>query len=39
MVPMKKSTFVPLILLVYLGVMSYIGRGEFLPAIMAIISA
>ena len=29
MVPMKKSTFVPLILLVYLGVMSYIGRGEF----------
>ena len=29
MVHMKKSTFVPLILLVYLGVMSYIGRGEF----------
>ncbi|MDE6191628.1 MAG: hypothetical protein K2G47_08425 [Muribaculum sp.] len=27
---MKKSTYIPLILLVYLGVMSYIGRGEFL---------
>ncbi|MDE6458223.1 MAG: hypothetical protein K2L31_06455 [Muribaculum sp.] len=26
---MKKSTYIPLILLVYLGVMSYIGRGEF----------
>ncbi len=27
---MKKSTYIPLILLVYLGVMSYIGRGKFL---------
>lgn len=26
---MKKSTYVPLLLLVYLGVMSYIGRAEF----------
>ncbi len=26
---MKRSTFVPLLLLIYLGVMSYIGRGEF----------
>lgn len=26
---MKKSTYIPLILLVYLGVMSYIGRDEF----------
>jgi len=26
---MKKSTYIPLLLLVYLGVMSYIGRGEF----------
>ncbi len=25
---MKKSTYIPLLLLVYLGVMSYIGRGE-----------
>lgn len=28
--PMKKSTYIPLLLLMYLGVMSYIGRGEFL---------
>lgn len=27
---MKKSTCIPLLLLAYLGVMSYIGRGEFL---------
>ncbi len=27
---MKKSTYIPLLLLMYLGVMSYIGRGEFL---------
>lgn len=27
---MKKSTYIPLLLLIYLGVMSYIGRGEFL---------
>ncbi|MBO5297204.1 MAG: hypothetical protein J6B03_06380 [Candidatus Homeothermus sp.] len=27
---MKKSTYIPLLLLAYLGVMSYIGRGEFL---------
>ena len=27
---MKKSTYIPLLLVVYLGVMSYIGRGEFL---------
>ncbi|TFU93717.1 hypothetical protein E4T81_07090 [Barnesiella sp. WM24] len=26
---MKKSTYIPLLLLVYLGVMSYIGRQEF----------
>lgn len=26
---MKKSTYIPLLLLVYLRVMSYIGRGEF----------
>ena len=26
---MKKSTDIPLLLLIYLGVMSYIGRGEF----------
>ncbi len=26
---MKKSTYIPLLLLVYLGVMSYIGRKEF----------
>ena len=26
---MKRSTIVPLVLLVYLAVMSYIGRGEF----------
>lgn len=26
---MKRSTVIPLLLLVYLGVMSYIGRGEF----------
>lgn len=26
---MKKSTYIPLLLLVYLGVMSYIGRREF----------
>ena len=26
---MKKSTYIPLMLLVYLGVMSYIGRQEF----------
>ncbi len=26
---MKRSTFVPLILTVYLAVMSYIGRGEY----------
>lgn len=26
---MKRSTFVPLILTIYLAVMSYIGRGEF----------
>lgn len=27
---MKKSTWLPLVLLVYLAVMAYIGRGEFL---------
>lgn len=27
---MKKSTYIPLLLLAYLGVMSYIGRGKFL---------
>ena len=27
---MKKSTYIPLLLLAYLGVMSYIDRGEFL---------
>lgn len=27
---MKRSTVIPLILLVYLAVMSYMGRGEFL---------
>lgn len=27
---MKKSTLIPLLLLIYLGVMSYIGRGELL---------
>lgn len=27
---MKRSTVIPAILLVYLAVMSYIGRGEFL---------
>ncbi len=26
---MKRSTLIPLLLLVYLAVMSYIGRGEF----------
>lgn len=26
---MKKSTYIPLLLLVYLGVMSYLGRQEF----------
>lgn len=26
---MKRSTLLPLLLLVYLAVMSYIGRGEF----------
>ena len=26
---MKKSTYIPLLLLIYLAVMSYIGRGEF----------
>ena len=26
---MKKSTYIPLLLVVYLAVMSYIGRGEF----------
>ena len=26
---MKRSTIIPLILLVYLAVMAYIGRGEF----------
>ena len=26
---MKKSTYIPILLLIYLGVMSYIGRGEF----------
>lgn len=26
---MKKSTYIPLLLLAYLGVMSYIGRQEF----------
>lgn len=26
---MKRSTVIPLLLLVYLAVMSYIGRGEF----------
>lgn len=26
---MKRSTIIPLILLIYLGVMAYIGRGEF----------
>lgn len=26
---MKRSTVIPLIMLVYLAVMSYIGRGEF----------
>ncbi len=27
---MKRSVVIPFILLIYLGVMSYIGRGEFL---------
>lgn len=27
---MKRSTVIPLVLLAYLGVMAYIGRGEFL---------
>lgn len=27
---MKRSTIIPLILLAYLGVMAYIGRGEFI---------
>lgn len=26
---MRRSTVIPLILLVYLGIMAYIGRGEF----------
>ena len=26
---MKRSTYLPLILLVYLAIMSYVGRGEF----------
>ena len=26
---MKKSTYIPLLLTIYLGVMSYIGRDEF----------
>lgn len=29
-VKLRRSTVIPLILLVYLGVMSYIGRGELL---------
>ena len=28
-IPMKKSTWLPLLLLIYLGIMCYIGRGEF----------